>query len=241
MTARAIGVFALVLALASPAMAGPANSVIGAKKLEQDMVHSGGAGFPNITYEWWNKGKGELDWAISADLAYGDWGAAVTPLDAIKIGLGLNGILRLHILTKKKAKVTNDFALIFKPGILIGTGTFTGFTFGIKGEIGAPFSIDIHDRVTLVTGAFLPIEGFIVNGSNTNFGLLPILIRLGVEIDATERLAPWFYFDLGPGIRFGKAASGAGFAFRLAAGTAFWGVLGKNKNKSDSAATAAAK
>ena len=64
MTARAIGVFALVLAMASPALAGPTNSVIGGKKLEQDMVHSGGVGYPSIMYEWWNKGKGNLDWGL---------------------------------------------------------------------------------------------------------------------------------------------------------------------------------
>ena len=73
MTARAIGVFALVLALASPALAGPANSTIGAKKLEEDMVHSGGVGYPSIMYEWWNKGKKKMDWGLSGELVYGDW------------------------------------------------------------------------------------------------------------------------------------------------------------------------
>ena len=70
MTARAIGVFALVLAMASPALAGPANSTIGAKKLEQDMVHSGGVGAPSVMYEWWNKGKGSMDWGLSGELVY---------------------------------------------------------------------------------------------------------------------------------------------------------------------------
>ncbi|MFA9412914.1 MAG: hypothetical protein ACERK0_16745, partial [Deltaproteobacteria bacterium] len=50
---------------------------------------------------------------------------------------------------------------------------------------------------------------------------------------------PWFYFDLGPGIGFGGGGGGnVGFAWRLAAGTNFWGVLGKNGNTSDSGATA---
>jgi hypothetical protein len=77
---------------------------------------------------------------------------------------------------------------------------------------------------------------------NNNSGWIPILIRLGVEIKANENVAPWFYFDLGPGIAFGMGSgsggSNASFAWRIGAGTAFWGVLGKNKNKSDSAATA---
>lgn len=234
MTARAIGVFALVLAMASPALAGPANSTIGAKKLEQDMVHSGGVGYPSMMYEWWNKGKKNMDWGLSGELVYGDWLAAHTNR-FIKIGLGIDGMLRWNILSNEKPKVQNDFAILFKPGILISGNRGDTFTFGIKGELGLPFTIDVHERVTVVTGGFLPIGGYISSGFN--FGEVPILIRLGVEIMANDNVAPWFYFDLGPGIRFGDV-SGTGFAWRLGAGTAFWGVLGKNKNKSDSAATA---
>ena len=82
----------------------------------------------------------------------------------------------------------------------------------------------------------MPIGGYIVKDSN-NLGEIPILIRMGVEIKANENVAPWFFFDLGPGIKFGQAFNGAnvGFAWRIGAGTAFWGVLGKNKNKSNSA------
>jgi hypothetical protein len=236
MTARAIGVFALVLALASPAMAGPANSTIGAKKLEQDMVHSGGVGAPSLMYEWWNKGKKNMDWGLSGELVYTDWLAAHTGR-FIKIGLGIDGMLRWHILSNKKPKVQNDFAILFKPGVLIAGNRGDTFTFGIKGELGLPFTIDVHERVTVVTGGFLPIGGYI-NSNQGNFGEIPILIRMGVEIMANENIAPWFFFDLGPGIRFGSGTSDTGFAWRLGAGTAFWGVLGKNKNKSDSSATA---
>ena len=238
MTARAIGVFALVLVMASPALAGPANSTIGAKKLEQDMVHSGGVGAPSVFYEWWNKGKGKMDWGLSGELVYLDWLAAHTNR-FIKIGLGIDGMLRWHILSNKKPKVQNDFAILVKPGILIAGNRFGGdsFTFGVKGEIGLPFTIDVHERVTVVTGGFLPIGGYINNQSGTSFGEIPILIRMGVEIMANENVAPWFFFDLGPGIRFGNV-SDTGFAWRLGAGTAFWGVMGKNKNKSNAAAAA---
>ena len=221
MTARAIGVFALVLAMASPALAGPTNSVIGGKKLEQDMVHSGGVGYPSVLYEWWNKGKGNLDWGLDGELVYGDGLAAHTGR-FIKIGFGVSGMLRWNFVSNKKPKVQNDFALLVKPGILIAGNRGDTFTFGIKGEIGLPFTIDVHERVTVVTGE------------------VPILIRLGVEIMANDSVAPWFFFDLGPGIGFGSGGSDVGFAWRLGAGTAFWGVLGKNKNKSDSAATASA-
>jgi hypothetical protein len=234
MTARAIGVFALVLAMASPALAGPANSTIGAKKLEQDMVHSGGVGAPSVMYEWWNKGKGKMDWGLSGELVYTDWLAAHTGR-YIKIGFGIDGMLRWNILSNKKPKVQNDFAILAKPGILIA-GNGSAFTFGIKGELGLPFTIDVHERVTVVTGGFLPIGGYF--SSTGNFGEVPILIRMGVEIMANDNVAPWFFFDLGPGIAFGGGGSNTGFAWRLGAGTAFWGVLDKNKNKSDSSATA---
>lgn len=242
MTARAIGVFVLVLAMASPALAGPANSTIGGKKLEQDMVHSGGVGYPSMFYEWWNNGKKKLDWGLGGDLVYGgSWGAATTSrtgfgsasVRVIRIGLGINGILRWHLAEKERPKVTNDVGLLFKPGVLISRGFFDTFTFGIKTEVGAPVSIDVHERVSVVTGGYIPFTYFFREGSD--FGLIPLLVRLGVEIKANDNVAPWFFFDLGPGINVGSGTSGASFAWRIGAGTAFWGVLGKNKNKSNAA------
>ena len=176
-----------------------------------------------------------MDWGLSGELVYGPWLAAqYRAVRFVKIGLGIDGMLRWNILSNKKPKVQNDFAILAKPGILIA-GNGSAFTFGIKGELGLPFTIDVHERVTVVTGGFLPIGGYF--SSSGNFGEVPILIRLGVEIMANDNVAPWFFFDLGPGIRFGDV-TGTGFAWRIGAGTAFWGVLGKNKNKSDSAATA---
>jgi len=258
MTARAIGVFALVLAMASPALAGPKNSVIGAGKLEEDMVHSGGTGYPVTFYEWWNKGKGKMDWGLSGELVYDDWTAASAgggrtsvggitvrtgSAKTVKIGLGINGNLRWTLSEKEKPKVTNRVAILAKPGVLIG-GDGSNFTFGIRAEVGAPVSIDVHERVSVVTGGFVPLTFFIKQDPGINSGWIPILIRMGVEIKANENVAPWFYFDLGPGIAFGMGSgsggSNASFAWRIGAGTAFWGVLGKNKNKSDSSATAVA-
>jgi hypothetical protein len=249
-----MGAFVLVLAMASPAMAGPKNSVIGAGKLEQDMVHSGGTGYPSTFYEWWNRGPGKMDWGLSGELVYDDWTAASAGGSTrvlgvrvranskiVRIGLGINGNLRWTLSEKEKPKVTNRVAILAKPGILIGGNSgFLGsnFVFGIRAEVGAPVSIDVHERVSIVTGGFVPLT-FFINKDATNFGWIPLLIRLGVEIKANENVAPWFYFDLGPGIGFGMGSnspgSDASFAWRIGAGTAFWGVMGKNKNKSDSA------
>ena len=240
MTARAIGVFALVLAMASPALAGPQNSVIGGKKLEQDMVHSGGVGYPSVIYEWWNKGKGNLDWGLSGQLVYGDWPAAHTGR-FIKIGLGVDGMVRWHLATREHTNVTTDIAILARPGILISGNRGDTFTFGIAGEALVPVSLDVHERVNVVVGGAFIIKGYINGGGISNFGEIPLLFRLGVEIKANEIVEPWFFFDLGPGIGFGGGGGAdVGFAWRLGAGTAFWGVRGRNKNKSDSAATASA-
>jgi hypothetical protein len=218
--------------MASPAFAGPANSVIGGKKLEEDMVHSGGVGYPSVMYEWWNKGKNELDWGLSGELVYGDWPAAHTDRFT-KIGLGVNGLLRWHLATRKHAKVTNDIAILAKPGILISGNRADTFTFGLAGEALVPVSIDVHERVSVVVGGAFIIKGYI-NKDLNDFGEIPLLVRMGVEIDAADRVAPWFFFDLGPGIGFGGGGGAdVAFAWRIGAGTAFWGVLGKNKDKSD--------
>jgi hypothetical protein len=223
--------------MASPALAGPKNSVIGGKKLEQDMVHSGGVGYPSIMYEWWNKGKGNLDWGLEGELVYGDWPAANNGGRGIKIGLGIDGMVRWHLATRNHTNVTTDIAILAKPGILIASNRGSNFTFGIAGEALVPVSLDVHERVNVVVGGAFIIRGYI-NANSGNFGQIPLLIRMGVEIKASENVEPWFYFDLGPGINFGSGRSGANFAWRLGAGTAFWGVMGKNKNKSDSSATA---
>jgi hypothetical protein len=229
----------LVLAMASPALAGPKNSVIGGKKQEQDMVHSGGVGYPSIMYEWWNKGKDNLDWGLAGELVYGDWPAAGTGR-GIKIGLGIDGMVRWHLATRPHDKLTTDIAILAKPGILIA-GDGNNFTFGIAGEALVPVSLDVHERVNVVVGGAFIIKGYInANSGGNHFGQIPLLVRMGVEIKASDNVEPWFFFDLGPGINFGSGTSGANFAWRLGAGTAFWGVMGKNKNKSDSAATASA-
>ncbi len=182
---------------------------------------------------------------LSGDLVYGGaWGVATTGNRAralgvrvrsggrfVKIGLGINGLLRWHLSQKERPKVTNDVGFLLKPGILLSSSIDSQFAFGIKIELGAPVSIDVHERVSVVTGGYIPFTFFFNKGDNV--GVIPLLVRMGVEIKANENVAPWFFFDLGPGIGVGKGVSGASFAWRIGAGTTFWGVLSRNKNKSD--------
>ena len=74
--------------------------------------------------------------------------------------------------------------ILFKPGILLSSNTGSTFTFGVRAEVGAPVSISVHERVSVVTGGYIPFTFFI--NSNNNSGIVPLLVRLGVEIKANE-------------------------------------------------------
>ncbi|MEM7434521.1 MAG: hypothetical protein AAF436_05165 [Myxococcota bacterium] len=221
---KGLGIMLIVLGLASPAMAGPANSTIGGKRLQNDDVHNVGVGYPSLFYEWWNRGPRKLDWAIKGALVYGDWAAAYAPGRFIKIGLGVSAPLRWHLATKNRPKVTNDVSFRFTPGILIASNTGDRFTFGIKAEAAAPVSIDVHDRVSVVTGGTIPFAVYITSNNDT-FGVIPLLLRMGVEIRANDRVSPFFLFELGPGIAVGGGQADVSFAWRLWVGTSFWGVM----------------
>jgi hypothetical protein len=218
---------ALVLASASPALAGPANSTIGGKKLRKDNVHNVGVGYPSLFYEWWNKGPRKLDWALKGALVYGDWAAAYSRGRFIRIGFGASAPLRWHLSTKRRSKATNDVAFRFTPGILLAGNTGDAFTFGIKAEVAAPVSLDVHERVSVITGGTIPFAVYISNQDIGTRGVIPLLFRMGVEIKAAEHVSPFFLFELGPGISVGNGAADVSFAWRIWAGTSFWGLTGK--------------
>lgn len=227
---KAIGIVALVFAMASPAMAGPKNSTIGGKQLQNDNVHNVGVGYPSLFYEWWNKGPGKLDWALKPALVYGDWPAAYNrgrfnSGRFIRIGLGLSAPLRWHLATKSRPKVTNDIAFRFTPGILLAGNRADSFTFGIKAELAVPVSIDVHERVSVITGGAIPLAVLISNQNVGTFGEIPLLFRMGVEIKANDHVSPFFLFELGPGIDVGNGSADVSFAWRIWFGTSFWGVM----------------
>ena len=222
---RAIGVFVLVLATASPAFAGPTNSTIGGKRLQNDNVHNVGVGYPSLFYEWWNLGPRKLDWALKGALVYGDWPAAFANGRFIRIGFAMSSPLRWHLSTKNRPRVVNDVALRFTPGVLFAGNRADTFTFGIKAELAAPVSIDVHERVSVVTGGAIPFAVYISSQNVGTVGLIPLLVRMGVEIKGNERVSPFFLFELGPGIAIGGGRADVEFAWRIWVGTSFWGVM----------------
>lgn len=239
---RATAVFILVLAMSSTAFAGP-QSTIGGKPLKSDTVHNAGVGAPSLFYEWWNNGRGKLDWALGAELVYANWSGAFSDM---AIGLALNAPLRWHIHHKGHAKATTDVGFRFTPGVMVGSGRCrgrrAGFCFdnrfdpfdrrrratgGIRAELAIPISIDVHERVSVVTGGTIPLTFMFARDVNP-WGIIPLMVRLGVEINASPKVAPFFLLELGPAIGiFGNGFSDVDFAFRVWFGTAFWSVLGK--------------
>ena len=224
---RTVGAVSLVMAMtmASPALAGPTNSTIGGKRLQNDNVHNIGVGYPSLFYEWWNTGPRRLDWALKGALVYGDWAAVYGRGRFIRIGFGLSAPLRWHLSTKNRSKATNDVAFRFTPGILLAGNRFDSFTFGIKAEAAAPVSLDVHERVSVITGGTIPFAIYFSNRNVGTRGLIPLLFRMGVEIKASTHVSPFVLFELGPGIGVGGGTADVSFAWRIWVGTSFWGVM----------------
>ena len=209
--------FALVALSASTAFAGP-PSIEGAKPMGSATAHHVAVGWPSLKYEWWNQGKG-LDWALGAELVYGDW---VGEYSDINIGAAFNVPLRWHL--KHRNKV--DIGLRFTPGLLIGEyerGRFRDdlFVIGIRAQLGVPVSVDVHEKVNIITGVSIPFSLFVVEDFQDYF-VLPILGRIGVEVKANEKLFPFFLLELGPAIAFFDGNSDANLAFRAWAGLTIW-------------------
>ena len=227
-------VFATLLlawAVSNTAFAGP-QSTVGGKPLTTEMAHNAGVGWPSLFYEWWNNGRGNLDWALGGELVYGDWSAAYSD---VAVGFAFNVPLRWHIHNRRHARSTTDVGLRFTPGAMVGGSERRTPPFGVRldnrlmgglrAEIAVPVSIDVHDRVSVVTGAAIPLTLMFAKDVNP-WGVIPLLVRIGVEINAAPKVAPFFLFELGPGIGVGEGGSDVDFAFRIWVGTAFWSVLG---------------
>ena len=217
---RAIGIVVFALTLSSTAYAGP-QSTIGGKRLQSEMVHNTGVAWPSLFYEWWNRGQGNLDWALGAELVYGDWSGAYSD---VSVGLALNAPLRWHIHTGKHAKATTDVGVRFTPGAMVGGSERGRFQApppgvqpdgrvmgGVRAELAFPVSIDVHDRVSVVTGGTIPFTLMFAREADP-WGIIPILVRMGVEINAAPKVAPFFLFELGPGIGIGNGTSDVDFA-----------------------------
>lgn len=211
-----------VLGLASTAVAGP-QSTIGGARLETDMAHKVATGWPSTSYEWWNKGKRKLDWALGGELVYGPWSGA---WDDPRIAFAVYAPLRFHLWEHKRPGSKTDLGFRVTPGLMMGSAAYKTATVVSRIELAVPVSVDVNPKLSVVTGGAIPIDLGWVEG--TGFvGVIPLLVRLGVEIKASKRTAPFVLIEVGPGIGFGQGRSGVDLAARIWAGTTFWSVTGK--------------
>lgn len=212
----------LVLGLASTALAGP-QSTIGGARLETDMAHKATTGWPSTSYEWWSKGKKKLDWALGGELVYGPWSGA---WDDPRIAFAVYAPLRFHLWNHKRPGSTTDLGFRVTPGLLAGSAGVNTPTVVSRIELAVPVSVDVNPKLSVVTGGVIPIDLGWVKGSGFG-GVIPLMVRLGVEIKASKKTAPFVLIEVGPGIGFGQGRSGVDLAARLWAGTTFWSVIGK--------------
>ena len=232
---RAIAVVALVLAMSSTAFAGP-QSTIGGKRLKSEVVHNTGVGWPSLFYEWWNKGQGNLDWALGAELVYGDWSGAFSDVSA------RFGIQRSAPLAHPRTGSTP------RPRPTLGFGSRRVLWSAVAivalraSRRSSARSTRHGGRARRARGSYFgrrarpgqrryrsddSVDPDVRKKTQDPWGIIPLLIRMGVEINAAPKVAPFFLFELGPAIGIGNGTSDVDFAFRVWVGTAFWSVLGK--------------
>ena len=218
---RFITTLLFALMLASTALAGP-QSTIGGRRLDSEMAHQVRTGWPSTGYEWWNKGKGSLDWALGSELVYGPWSGA---WDDPRIAFSFYAPLRFHLYEKKRPNAKTDLGIRFTPGLMAGSAAVDTPTVITRAEIAVPVTVDVNPKLSVVTGGAIPIDlGWV---KNTGFvGAIPLLVRLGVEIKAGNKAAPFVLMEVGPGIGFGRGDSDVTLAARLWAGTTFWSIRG---------------
>lgn len=215
-------VFLLGLGWARPALAGP-QSTIGGAPLESEMVHKVATGWPSTSYEWWNNGRGKLDWALGGELVYGPWSGA---WDDPRIAFAMYAPLRFHLWEHQRAASKTDLGFRVTPGLMAGSAAYKVATVVARMELAVPVTVDVHQKLSVVTGGAIPIDLGWVEGTGF-IGAIPLLVRLGLEIKAGKRTAPFVLIEVGPGIGFGRGSSDVTLAARIWAGTSFWSVVGK--------------
>ena len=186
----------------------------GGKLMPIGTAHQVGVGWPSLFYEWWHSGT--PDWAIGGEVVYGDWSGGYTD---VEIGGAVNVPFRWHL----KENGSADIAFQVKPGMLLGSmdvGWGDRFVCGMRAELSVPVTVELTPKVNLVTGGAIPLTYMIVDDAPDYF-VLPLLARIGAEVQATENITPWLLFELGPAIAFGDGTD-AEFAFRIWVGSSFF-------------------
>ncbi|MEZ4845953.1 MAG: hypothetical protein R2877_03005 [Bdellovibrionota bacterium] len=188
----------------------------GGKRLAVDDAHYAAVGWPSLAYEWWQQG-GNMDWAIGAELVYGDWSGEFSNVD---VGFALNVPMKWQLSQSGRANIAFKLA----PGGMIGGISAPGsdvFVAGFRAEMAVPISIDMNERINLLTGVSSPFTLMFVEGADP-FVIIPIMPRLGVEFAAADWITPFMLLEIGPVIAVGDFGSEIELGLRASIGSVFF-------------------
>ena len=206
--------FLIIVLLSFSSHAGP-PSVLGGKPMDTDTVHNVGLGWPSVFYEWWHSGN--PDWAIGGELVYGDWSGDFTD---VEIGFALNAPFRWQL----RNQGITDIALRVAPGAIIGSVEAVGSDLllgGVRADVGLPISVAVDDKFNIITGGTLPLTLIFLESADPYF-VVPLMARIGFEVQATETIAPSLLFEAGPAIAIGDFGTEVDFAIRAWFGSIFF-------------------
>ncbi len=206
-----LGLFLVLFVTSS--YAGP-SSILGAQPLSESTEHYVGVGWPSIAYEWWHAGS--PDWAIGAELVYGDWSGEFSNVD---VGFAINVPFRWQM--HQSGKTSIGFKLT--PGAMIGDNDAPGgdqVVGAFRGEVGVPISIDISHQISLITGVSVPASVVFAEGVDA-YLVLPIMPRLGVELKMIKDVSPFLLIELGPTLAVGDFGVEMELGLRSWIGTVF--------------------
>lgn len=190
-----------------------ANSMIGGMPMQNQHAHEVFVGYTSSGYNWWN--RGDTDWYIGGEIVYGDWAAEFSD---VSVGAAINGGLRWSLRQSGNAHV----AFRFSPGLMFAEADASdSFVLGVRGELAVPISIVLDEKINLVTGVSSPISILFVEDVN-DFVILPILARLGVEVDINPNIIGNMLFELGPTIGVGGGNADVEFGLRFWMGATFF-------------------
>jgi hypothetical protein len=160
-------------------------------------------------HPWLQARRGRLNWLCSPRIAF-----------------ALYAPLRFHLWDRERPASRTDLGFRFTPGLMAGSAAVNTATVMSRMELAVPVTVDVHPKLSVVTGGAIPIDLGWTEGVGF-VGAIPLLVRLGVEIKGGDKTAPFVLMEVGPGFGFGQGNSDVTLAARIWPGTTFWSVIGK--------------
>jgi hypothetical protein len=189
-------------------------TILGGKPMTESTAHHISVGWPGLSYEWWNSGS--PDWGLGLEFVYGDWSGEFSD---VNYGLAFN----IPMLWQFSQQGNLDIGFRLAPGVMYAAtgGTINNIVTGLRGDIGLPATVTLNDKVNLLTGVTVPFSYLFVENTD-NFGIVPVLARFGVEVEAEDRLTPFILVEAGPTFGINSAGTDTELGVRITAGCTIW-------------------